>query len=338
MNNTNNKNGENKNPMETNILLSNLDYKTSLYLISNINKIFSHTCKQEETTFKKKELDTSDINELIKNFHSHLNLQNIFLKAEKLMIKEKEKEKGNKKNHYNPELMIFIKIIKAYVIIHTWKINLSSQYINQYMNYDKSGNNNPTNKFYKSSQEKIIFSKLNVNEISYNIFSLFLDEYSYNSYSSINENSNDLNPNSTTSLDMFINLLLSTLLGENTNFKYIVSIIEKNSNSENYSSSTVNSTSIQNFEIFNYYFKYVLLFLHYSDKFNEIFDVLDKDKKSKILTVEFIVCGKKLKRSFEEGNIINTILTRMIELLDTNEVYITKTQFFNNLLNSIVNF
>jgi hypothetical protein len=332
MSNTNKINAENKVPLDTNILSSGVDYKTTFDLISVMKKIFNEGIKNEETNLSKKEHDVSEINELIKNFQSNLNFQKIFLRIERLTFEEKgnENERGNKTKDNYTEFLVLTKIIKAYLIIQTWKSSVALQYVNSTLSNSKKEKNEYSNPLYDHGKDKImssILSKLNVSEISFNIYSLFVDELSSISINTHNQNVIDINPNLPSSYNLFLNLLLCPLLGESIDFKQIASIIRKNSNSESY----------QNFDIFRDFFKYILLFLYYSEKIKEIFDVLNKDKKSKILSAEFIVCAKKLKRSLEEDNIINSILAKMIELLNSDEAYITKTQFFNILLNSIVN-
>jgi len=342
MNNTNKINAENKVPLDTNILTSSVDYKTILNLISVMKKIFYSGSKNEETNIIKKENDGLEINELIKNFQCNLNFQKTFLKVESLKLEEKrnENERSNKTKENNTDFLVITKIIKAYLIIQTWKSNISLQYLNSTLSNIKLEKNEYSNPFYNHCRDKIIssiLSKLNVSEISFNIYSLFVDELSSNSNCTQIQNMNDINANVPRSFDLFLNLLLSPLLGENIDFKQIASIIQVNSISDSYSTSSINSLTILNFDIFKEFFKYILIFLYYSEKFKEIFDVLNKDKKSKILSAEFIVCAKKLKRKLEEDNIINSILSRMIEILNSDEAYITKTQFFNILLNSIVN-
>ena len=147
-------------------------------------------------------------------------------------------------------------------------------------------------------------------------------------------------------IDSLLCLLIYNFFGK-FNFESLISIVENHNNSSGNTSSTTSKLKANNnticlnkitFEVFSKYFKHIINFYLFSDKFENIFKLLDQENKNKILTAELIVCINKITRGVEESNHLTLSLKRFIDTLNPDVIHVKKLEFYIGLLKAINNY
>lgn len=166
------------------------------------------------------------------------------------------------------------------------------------------------------------------NEIGYEIYSLLFDE-----------NTNEIKLNL---LDCLIQIILGEYIGINLcTFEKLMNLIDGNGSiNVNESSSTgavIKPLFIPrvSFEIFLKYFKILIFFYFYSKNYQNVFNILDHDYKLKILTAELIVTLNKITRNLEENNIFLIFSKKFLGLLDNNQIYLSKLEYYSILIKAL---
>lgn len=192
--------------------------------------------------------------------------------------------------------------------------------------------------FHSNDYEELVLYKIEtteLNQICHNIYKLLLD---------------DQGDIIIKDIDTLIYLLTNPYIGK-FNFESLMSLVENHNISGNLSTSTSktktattnnNSNNINlnkiTFEVFSKYFKHIINFYLFSEKFDFIFKLLDQENKGKILTAELIVCINKITRGVEDSNHLTQSLKRFLDSLNQEAVYVKKIDFFIGLLKAINNY
>jgi len=189
--------------------------------------------------------------------------------------------------------------------------------------------------FHSNDYEELVLYKIEtteLNQICHNIYKLLLD---------------DQGDIIVKDIDVLLYLLISPYFGK-FNFESLMSLVENhNNNSNSNQSSSIkmktnnnNNTNLNKitFEVFSKYFKHIINFYLFSEKFDFIFKLLDSENKGKILTAELIVCINKITRGVEDSNHLTQSLKRFLDSLNQDAVYVKKIDFFIGLLKAINNY
>lgn len=166
------------------------------------------------------------------------------------------------------------------------------------------------------------------NEIGYEIYSLLFDE-----------NTNEIKLNL---LDCVIQIILGEYIGVNLcSFEKFMNLVDGNG-SINVNEHSSTGAGIKplfiprvSFEIFLKYFKILIFFYFYSKNYQNVFNILDHDYKLKILTAELIVTLNKITRNLEENNIFLIFSKKFLGLLDNNQIYLTKLEYYSILIKAL---
>lgn len=189
--------------------------------------------------------------------------------------------------------------------------------------------------FYSNDYEELVLYKIEtteLNQICHNIYKLLLD---------------DQGDIIVKDIDLLIYLLTNSYFGK-FNFESLMALVENHNNSSSISTQssslsklkTNNNTNLNKitFEVFSKYFKHIINFYLFSEKFDFIFKLLDAESKGKILTAELIVCINKITRGVEDSNHLTQSLKRFLESLNPEATHVKKIDFFIGLLKAINNY
>ena len=188
--------------------------------------------------------------------------------------------------------------------------------------------------FHSNDYEELVLYKIEtteLNQICHNIYKLLLD---------------DQGDIIVKDIDTLLYLLTFPFFGK-FNFETLMSLVENHNSSSNstQSSSTKLKTNNNNtnlnkitFEVFSKYFKHIINFYLFSEKFDFIVKLLDPDNKGKILTAELIVCINKITRGVEDSNHLTQSLKRFLDSLNQEAIHVKKIDFFIGLLKAINNY
>jgi hypothetical protein len=322
------------------ILTSELKFDDTLILQNLFSKLFNH--------------NTNDILVDFKNFNHLLLFHRSFIKLNKIpsndyivilkihfLLEIKKinfiEEKLNPKETHNHNLTSSTNNILANSTkfsVRKDKDSISYQVINTVSSIKEKENNTTHTPDSINSANKL--SNSECNDISYAVYSLLFD---------INTNEIKINL-----LDSVTHIILGEFIGigqsnsqnNNVTFEKFMNLIEGNNYSTNNNSSNENTNSIKalllpkiSFEIFLKYFKILIFFYFYSDNYKRIFTILDPDFKQKILTAELVVTFNKLTRNLEENNIFIIFTKKFLGLLDNNQIYLSKIEYFTILIKSL---
>jgi len=189
--------------------------------------------------------------------------------------------------------------------------------------------------FHSNDYEELVLYKIEtteLNQICHNIYKLLLD---------------DQGDIISKDIDSLLYLLTYIYFGK-FNFERLIALVENHNNSSTQSSSPklktiTNNSSNTNmnkitFEVFSKYFKHIINFYLFCDKFDFIFKLLDTEIKGKILTAELIVCINKITRGVEDSNHLTQSLKRFLESLNQEVTHVKKFDFYIGLLKAINNY
>jgi len=188
--------------------------------------------------------------------------------------------------------------------------------------------------FHSNDYEELVLYKIEtteLNQICHNIYKLLLD---------------DQGDIIVKDIDTVMYLLTYSYFGK-FNFESLMAIVENHNNPFSTLNSSSNKLKTNNnninlnkitFEIFSKYFKHVINFYLFSEKFDFIFKLLDNESKGKILTAELIVCINKITRGVEDSNHLTQSLKRFLESLSEEATHVKKFDFFIGLLKAINNY
>ncbi len=80
-------------------------------------------------------------------------------------------------------------------------------------------------------------------------------------------------------------------------------------------------------------------FLAQAGKFLQIFEILDSENKGQVKTAELVPCLNKILRKVQvnenQNTISNRLIKNLIEIIDPNQIYIQKVDFFGHLMKFI---
>jgi len=128
-----------------------------------------------------------------------------------------------------------------------------------------------------------------------------------------------------------INSLTSLLIGEFTgihSFESLLNLLEYKFD--------VNEKNKIPFEIFLTYMTIIINFLTQSCKFVQIFEILDPNNKGEVKTAELVPTLNKIFRKINnETTISSRLIKNLTEVIDANQVYIKKVDFYGLLLKLI---
>lgn len=189
--------------------------------------------------------------------------------------------------------------------------------------------------FHSNDYEELVLYKIEtteLNQICHNIYKLLLDEHG------------DIIMRD---IDTLLYLLTSPFFGK-FNFEGLMNLVENHNisggTSHSHSKLKGNNNNITTnlnkvtFEVFSKYFKHIINFYLFSEKFEFIFKMLDQDGKGKILTAELVVCINKITRDVEDSNHLTQSLKRFLDSLNQDAVYVKKIDFYIGLLKAINNY
>jgi hypothetical protein len=137
-------------------------------------------------------------------------------------------------------------------------------------------------------------------------------------------------------LDLLIIFILSDCLVSCNSFEKFSNILE---NFENKKTSVPNIGFCNNkisYETLEKNIKILIFFTINKSKFQFLFDTLDSEQKSKILTAELVVFMNKLQRNLSENEQFSYYCKRYIEFIDSTQVYIKKNDYYLLALKSIL--
>ena len=285
-------------------ILPKLDFEDKTILLSMLDNIISST--SNENLLKK-----------ISKFTS-------CLFSQKLIQKIKEYEKKNSSQIQTTQNMTSsIKILKIFCILQIYKT-----------------------KFYHSEDyEKNILTDINL--VIHSIYKLL-------STSDKNEHEIQLK-NDSNELDIITNIILNKyILTKTLNSNQIITfdalkkLLDSNEkelnlnflsddkqNSKKLNGQTVTS-SFNNFsyDTFNKYFRILVKFYVFRDNFNHLFNVLQKNNK--LMSAELIICINKLIRGLNDSNGMYLISKKFLDMIDSNQIYISKEEFYIMFLRAII--
>lgn len=146
--------------------------------------------------------------------------------------------------------------------------------------------------------------------------------------------------NENSELDILCNIIFGKYFsGEKFSFEKFKSILDMQPKS-----STQNTGKTENafnvpykdyqYDGFVNYFKIIVKFFLYADKVEKVYQILNQ--KNKLMTAELVVCLNKLGRKLTDSNHFNIISKKFIELINTNEVYISKEDFYSTFIRALV--
>ncbi len=162
-------------------------------------------------------------------------------------------------------------------------------------------------KYFHTSESEINFNT-DVNLIIYKIYKILFQ-------SGNKKIINDLN--------ILIKIIFYKFFGENIlifdNFKDYIDVKSSNNN--------------LNYENFQKYFRTIVKFYIFQNNFKYIFTILEK--KEKILTTELIATLNKICKGLSETNIFYIIAKKFIELIGSNSVSLTKSDFYIMCIRSL---
>jgi Ca2+-binding EF-hand superfamily protein len=188
--------------------------------------------------------------------------------------------------------------------------------------------------FHSNDYEELVLYKIEtteLNQICHNIYKLLLDEHGDIIMKDI---------------DTLLYLLTSPYFGK-FNFEGLINLVENHNISGSNSHTPSKLKGINNvttnlnkvtFEVFSKYFKHIINFYLFSEKFEFIFKMLDQDNKGKILTAELVVCIIKITRDVEDSNHLTQSLKRYLDSLNQEANYVKKIDFYIGLLKAINNY
>ena len=285
-------------------ILPKLDFEDKTILLSMLDNIISST--SHENLLKK-----------ISKFTS-------CLFSQKLIQKIKEYEKKNSSQIQTTQHMTSsIKILKIFCILQIYKT-----------------------KFYHSEDyEKNILTDINL--VIHSIYKLL-------STSDKNEHEIQLK-NDSNELDIITNIILNKyILTKTLNSNQIITfdalkkLLDSNEkelnlnflsddkqNSKKLNGQAVTS-SFNNFsyDTFNKYFRILVKFYVFRDNFSHLFNVLQKNNK--LMSAELIICINKLIRGLNDSNGMYLISKKFLDMIDSNQIYISKEEFYIMFLRAII--
>ncbi len=194
--------------------------------------------------------------------------------------------------------------------------------------------------FHSNDYEELVIYKIEtteLNQICHNIYKLLLD---------------DQGDIIVKDIDILLHLLIHQYFGK-FNFETLMNLVENHNNSTSGSTNS-NSTKLKShnhnnnnantnlnkitFEVFSKYFKHIINFYLFSEKFDFIFKLLEIENKAKILTAELFACINKIIRGVEDSNHLTQSLKRFLDSLNQDAVHVKKYDFFIGLLKAINNY
>jgi hypothetical protein len=307
---------------------SELQFDDNIILQNLFSKVFSQ--------------NSNDITKDYKIFNSLLSVHKNYIKLNKLPANDS------------------VTLLKILFLLEIRKLNFIEAKLNSNSNSYASNNNNNvltsptfsssktiTRKEFSSSQ--IINSVGSIKETSVNcnldsinsankISTSDCNELSYEVYSLLfDPNSNEIKMNI---LDSITHLILGEFLSLNNSivtFEKYTNLIEGITSNSTTISGNMKALLIPkiSFEIFLKYFKILIYFFFYSENYKQIFSILDSENKNKILGAELIVCFNKLIRNLEENNIFIIFTKKFMGLIDSNQIYLTKYEYYSTLTKSL---
>lgn len=188
--------------------------------------------------------------------------------------------------------------------------------------------------FHSNDYEELVLYKIEtteLNQICHNIYKLLLDDHGDIIIKDI---------------DTLMYLLINPYFGK-FNFESLMALVENHNNSSSTSTQSSSKLKTNNnntnlnkmtFEVFSKYFKHIINFYLFSEKFDFIFKLLDTENKGKILTAELIVCINKITRGVQDSNHLTQSLKRFLESLNQEATHVKKFDFFIGLLKAINNY
>ena len=309
-------------------ILNELKFEDQYVLHNLFKKIFntSSSGSFNETSFNKNQNEID-----LKNLNSLICYHKILLKINKINLPNNINHNTNINNNTNnnENSVNSVLVVKILTLIEIFKLN--------FLSFNTTKNSNSLNTVTGN-----FFNKINTtdcNEIIYQIYSLILDE-----------TSNEVNIKI---LDNLIHFILNEHLVTNINTFYnLINLLENNITSNEANGNSTGNSNLKitpkaknnsaigtiyskiTFENFQKYFKTCLYFYIYCDKYKNIFEILDFENKSKILTAELIVCFNKLLRNLEDDNIFSIFIKKYLQLIDTNQIFFSKYEYYFHLLKS----
>ncbi len=171
--------------------------------------------------------------------------------------------------------------------------------------------------FYTLSSNKV--NSFDISELIYTIYKMLLDE-----------NSNEIRINELNGLFQIVFNEISSAF----TYEQFTCILDGSFNSTSTNIPNFRNSKIT-FENFLKNFKVFLYYIVYSEKYLLIFEILDFEEKKKILTAELIVSLNKILRNLDENNIYISFTKIFLEQIDSNQVFISKSDFLCLLIKSL---
>jgi hypothetical protein len=271
---------------------------------SILNELQFHDIHSIKLLFKKFEIDGLDSDYDYKNLHNLIFLQKLSIKVKSLCL--------DKEDSCNISLTVF----KILILLEINKINLLENSSNtpNYNGLDTASSKRETKKYvnYNLSINKV--NTTDLNELVFKIYSYLLDESSQEIRTNV--------------LNNLVNIIFDEMSPQ-PSYEEFTSILDTQFSNCNILRNTkiTYENFIKNFRVAIYYY-------FYSEIFLKLYEILDHEEKKKILTAELIVCLNKIVRNLEENN-INLIFTKkLLEIIDSNQAFITKSDYIILLIKS----
>jgi hypothetical protein len=272
---------------------------------SIFNELQFHDIHSIKSLFKKFEIDGLDSDYDYKNLHNIIFLQKLSIKVKSLCL-DKEDSSSN----------ISVTVFKILILLEINKINLLENSSNtpNYNGLDTASSKRESKKYVNINLSINKVNTTDLNELLFTIYSNLLDESSQEIRINV--------------LNTLINIIFDEISPQPT-YEEFTSILDNQFSNCNILRNTkiTYENFIKNFRVAIYYY-------FYSEIFLKLYDILDHEEKKKILTAELIVCLNKVLRNLEENN-INLIFTKkLLEIIDINQAFITKSEYIILLIKS----